>query len=484
MRRLISIMLAAGLLLIPMVFSVQAAPSTRTPPPVSQPLVREGDFAASLAETLGLGTASDEAQAENMLSAAGIEPKNGWVADYPVTPDIIGELQGAAASAADSGQLKMTRAEAVKGVQTLAADYDLPVVQEQPVVMGDQAQYAESTAPAESGDYPDETVVNNYYYDEGPPVVTYYAPPWDYGYLYSWVGYPFWWGGFFFPGYFALNDFHVFVNFNRFHRFGNGRFFHNGRFTHNGRFRQGRGLISNHRVDRRTNRVSVINPARRGSGNNAAVASNRTGQRGFNSQVARNGASSIMARGQQRAVASNRGVTTGGTNRSAVSAARTRSAGTSGERISSPRGRSGGSTASVGRGGQRMGNLNSGQRTGGSNALGTQRRDLNRGSVNAPTRSFDSRGRVGADRSFAGNNRSLSAPRGGGDSFRSFRGGMGGSNIGRGGFSRGGNLAMSGGGFRGGGSFAGGGSRGGGGSFGGGGFHGGGGSHGGGGRGR
>ena len=153
MRRLFMIMLAAGLLLIPMVFSVQAAPNTRTPPPVSQPLVREGDFATSLAETLGLGTASDEAQAENMMSAAGIEPKNGWVADYPVTPDIIGELQDAVASAADSGQLKMGRADPVKTVQALAEDYGLPVVQEAPAVLGDQAQYYdESTVPAGPSD--------------------------------------------------------------------------------------------------------------------------------------------------------------------------------------------------------------------------------------------------------------------------------------------------------------------------------------------
>lgn len=479
MRRLFSIMLAAGLLLIPMVFSVQAASDTRTPPPVSQPLVREGDFAASLAETLGLGTANDEAQAENMLSAVGIEPKNGWVSDYPVTPDIVGELQDAAASAADSGQLKLTRAEAVKSVQTLATDYNLPVVQERPVVMGDQAEYFESTAPAEYSDYPDETVVNEYYYDQGPPVVTYYAPPWDYGYLYSWVGYPFWWSGFYFPGFFVLNDFHVHGNFHRFHRFGHGRFSNHGKFARHGGFRNGRGLISNHRVDRNTNRVSVINPARRASGNNASVASNRAGQRGFTSQAASNGARSIMARGQQRVAASNRGVTAGGANRSAVRAAGARSAGSSGERIGSLRGRSGAPSVSAGRGGQRMGSLNSDRRIGGS-ALGTQRRDANRASVNAPTRSFDSRGGASANRSFARNSRSFGAPRDGGNSFRSFRGGStGGSSIGRGGSSRGGNFAMGGsrgGGFGAGGSgFRGGGFARGGSSFGGGGFRGGGG---------
>jgi hypothetical protein len=38
--------------------------------------------------------------------------------------------------------------------------------------------------------------------------VTYYAPPPDYYYLYVWVPYPFWWGGFWFGGYFMLHDFH------------------------------------------------------------------------------------------------------------------------------------------------------------------------------------------------------------------------------------------------------------------------------------
>ena len=51
------------------------------------------------------------------------------------------------------------------------------------------------------------TVIDNYYSDEGPPVVTYYAPPPDYAYLYAWDPFPFWCGGFWFPGYYVLNDF-------------------------------------------------------------------------------------------------------------------------------------------------------------------------------------------------------------------------------------------------------------------------------------
>ena len=62
----------------------------------------------------------------------------------------------------------------------------------------------------ESSQYGDEyppTEIDNYYYDEGPPVVTYYPPPYDYGYLYAWDPFPFWWGGVWFPGFFILTDF-------------------------------------------------------------------------------------------------------------------------------------------------------------------------------------------------------------------------------------------------------------------------------------
>ncbi|MBI5100452.1 MAG: hypothetical protein HZB33_01255, partial [Nitrospirae bacterium] len=63
------------------------------PPPVSAPLIREGAFALKLAEALGLGHPESEVEAESMLGAAGVAPRNGWIADYPVTPDIIGELR-------------------------------------------------------------------------------------------------------------------------------------------------------------------------------------------------------------------------------------------------------------------------------------------------------------------------------------------------------------------------------------------------------
>ena len=62
---------------------------------------------------------------------------------------------------------------------------------------------------------PNPEVINKQYYEQGPPVVTYYAPPDPYYYLYSWVPYPFWSTGFYFPGFFVLNNFHRHVFFNR-----------------------------------------------------------------------------------------------------------------------------------------------------------------------------------------------------------------------------------------------------------------------------
>ncbi len=63
-------------------------------------LYQEGDFALKLATALKLGTPTTEVQAEDMLTAVGIAPKNGWIADYPMTPIIIGQVRNAVVAAA------------------------------------------------------------------------------------------------------------------------------------------------------------------------------------------------------------------------------------------------------------------------------------------------------------------------------------------------------------------------------------------------
>ncbi|MGA2518338.1 MAG: DUF4124 domain-containing protein [Thermodesulfobacteriota bacterium] len=242
-----------------MVVAARQEEAAKQSPPIGQTLVREGDFAVQLAEVLKIGPAKGEAEAESTLAAAGIMPKNGWIADYPVTPDIIGELQNAVGSAVDSGKLKMNRDEAAKAVQNLAAQQGLPVQ------VDDRQNPVEQQPP----DYGDSEVVNNYYYDEGPPVVSYYPPPWDYYYLYAWVPCPFWYTGFWFPGFFVLNDFHI--------HHGHGHF------------------ISNHFVDPKTHASSRIDPRTRATGGVGRSFAG-TGSRGFSSPEARKGASSIFNR--------------------------------------------------------------------------------------------------------------------------------------------------------------------------------------------
>jgi len=237
-------------------------------PPVSQTLIREGDFAVKLAEGLSLGKAKNEAEAEDLLTSVGIAPRNGWIADYPVTPVIIGELQNAIGSASDSGKLKVRKDEAVKALQGLTADQGLPVRADT------DDRGAEGEPSVDYSQYSNPEDINNYYENEGPPIITYYPPPWDYNYLYSWVPYPFWYTGCWFPGFFVLRD------------------FHKGHFAH-GHAR----VISNHFRNPRTGEFSRIDPAGRRGGNR--LASVRPSRGEFTSRDAAHGASSILNRSRR-----------------------------------------------------------------------------------------------------------------------------------------------------------------------------------------
>jgi hypothetical protein len=169
--------------------------------PIAQQLVREGTFAVRLQSALALGTTEDEIEAENRLAEFGILPRNGWIADYPVTPDVLGEIQRSVLDAAVAGRLSISEDDAAKRVNDTAAGFGLSI---KPYAA------AKNTSTPSSGGitYPNQTVINNYYSAEGPPVVTYYSPPPDYYYLYAWVPFPFWFGSIWFPGYFVLHDFH------------------------------------------------------------------------------------------------------------------------------------------------------------------------------------------------------------------------------------------------------------------------------------
>ncbi len=104
--------------------SSQPGESKAEPPSSEGSLVREGYFAVELAEVLKIGEVKNEAEAESKLASAGIAPKNGWIADYPLTPKIIGELENTVGEAADSGKITMNREEAVRAFQDLTASLE------------------------------------------------------------------------------------------------------------------------------------------------------------------------------------------------------------------------------------------------------------------------------------------------------------------------------------------------------------------------
>jgi len=266
-EKLIVMSMLVGLLLLPLMVNAQSNQMTTEGPPVSQPLIPEGDFALKLVTTLKVGTPNSEAQAEDMLTSVGITPKNGWIADYPVTPIIIDELEDAIVAASDANKLPMGKDEALNAFQNLLAEFGLAVLP------GGSDKYAENQPQ------PNSTVINNYYYEEGPPVVTYYPPPWDYYYLYAWVPYPFWCSGFFFPGFFILNDFNIIVVVN----------FHGHHHHHK---------ITNHFIDPKTHTVLKVDPRTRMIGRTGKTSPSRI--QGFNSAEARKGAASIFERSRNR----------------------------------------------------------------------------------------------------------------------------------------------------------------------------------------
>jgi len=232
-RASMAIVATLFLFLIPIIGHAQSEEASVAPPPIGQQLVREGTFALKLASAFSLEASLDEAEAESRLGEVGIMPLNGWIADYPVTPDILAELQKSVLDAADSGKLAANREEAIKKFEEVKAELGLFIEPH-----SDGATYPSN--PPKYENYPDPTVINNYYTEQGPPVVTYYAPPPAYYYLYGWVPSPFWWSGFWFPGFFVLNDFHRTV------------------FIHNRAF-----FVSNHFNDIRRSRVFRIDPAER-----------------------------------------------------------------------------------------------------------------------------------------------------------------------------------------------------------------------------
>ncbi len=69
----------------------------------------------------------DEAAAEDSLARVNIAPRNGWISDYPMTPDIIEEVRDSAARAAAAGGLNMSEEGAARAVSDVSSSMNLPV---------------------------------------------------------------------------------------------------------------------------------------------------------------------------------------------------------------------------------------------------------------------------------------------------------------------------------------------------------------------
>jgi hypothetical protein len=252
MKNIPVLLVAIALVLLPAAARAEVGEEAGDVPPISQKLVREGDLAVELANALNMGPVESEMEAESRLVAAGIAPKNGWVADYPVTPDIIGELETAIATPADADTLQMGRDEALASFGDVLAQMGLPNTSE-----GSTKEYGDDTQPQETPEgstYADSAELADYYYGFGPPVVTYYTPPWPYASLYSWIPYPFRCNGFFFSGFFVQRRFRCTVPVVVVRHQGSRVVIISGPV---------RKIVTNRLVNRLTQKAIIIDPARR-----------------------------------------------------------------------------------------------------------------------------------------------------------------------------------------------------------------------------
>jgi len=220
--------------------------------PLVPPLVREGDFAIKLAEVLGLGEIADEDDAGRLLVELGLSPRNGWIADYPVTPVILAELREAVIASSESGSLAMTYNEALEAFDRLALDLGLSVDENADLEFVTELP-AEGSSPDEVP-YAGSFRTHDDYTTDGPPIMTYYPPPSHYYRYYDWVPYPFYFSRSYYSGFFILHDFH------RAHKFD--RHFHRNhkhkQFGFHNRFK--RKSISNYHWNRQFGQPEIVRP--------------------------------------------------------------------------------------------------------------------------------------------------------------------------------------------------------------------------------
>jgi hypothetical protein len=220
--------------------------------PFAPPLVREGDFAVRMAAVLGLGDIEDEDDAGLLLSEIGLSPRNGWIADYPVTPMMLAELREAVIASTTSGKLALSEAEALEAFDRLALELGLSV--DETAEREYARQQPADDASAEEDPYRGPSGTQGYYTTEGPPVMTYYPPPSHYYDYYDWVPYPFYFSRSYFSGFFILHDFRRAHKFH--HHFD--RKHHHKHFGFHNRFKH--KFISNHHWNRGLGKTELFRP--------------------------------------------------------------------------------------------------------------------------------------------------------------------------------------------------------------------------------
>jgi hypothetical protein len=209
MKTLLIGLCASALLIIPVSGSAAWTPEDERMSAVSPAVVREGELALRMTEVLGLGRAWGEAGAESALAAAGIAPRNGWIADYPVTPDVLGELLESVALAAKAGSIPLLPDDAVTAFIGLALELGLPLPGDSAYAYGYDGYYPANGAAC------DAAIVERYYeryYAIGPPVISYCHPPARWAGLYYRVPFRFWLLGIRWSHYYILRDFHIVVH--------------------------------------------------------------------------------------------------------------------------------------------------------------------------------------------------------------------------------------------------------------------------------
>jgi len=90
----------------------------------------------------------------------GLPPRNGWISDYPVTPDILGELKESVAGMADSGKLSVSGYEASAVVDSVGSSMGLYVQTARGI---DTAGAAARGTPDEAGPAVPGESVEDYY---------------------------------------------------------------------------------------------------------------------------------------------------------------------------------------------------------------------------------------------------------------------------------------------------------------------------------